>query len=137
MNDTLAVKDLVMSTIGATQLPGSARNFARIASNDSSYRRLSNHINANGLSPTVIRVSHTPRPNGVGVQRSLFAIDQDLTRLDVSSNPVSKTKFKVAFQCDIPQDVTLAEFRTAVSTLLGALLETDGANVTALYNGEA
>lgn len=136
MNDTLAVKDLVMSTIGATQLPGSARNFPRVASKRATeYLRQSSHISS--LSPTVIRVAHNPRSNDAGSkQRSLIAVDQTLTRLDASSNPVSSTSFKVAFQCDIPSDVTLAEYRTAVSTLLGALLESDGALVTSMYYGE-
>jgi hypothetical protein len=137
MNDTLAVKDLAISTVGATQLPGSARNFARVHSVDSAYRRVSNHINANGLSPTTIRVAHTPRNNSVTTQRSLIAIDQDLTRLDASSNPISKVRFKVAFQADIPEGVALAEYRTACATLFGALLETDGALLTSIYNGEA
>lgn len=135
MNDTLAVKDLVMSTVGATQLPGSARNFPRsISKKSNEWTRSSLHISS--LSPTTIRVAHTPRINGGDKQRSLFAVDQVLTRLDASTNPVSTTSFKVAFQADIPSDVTLTEFRTAVSTLLGALLESDGANITALYNGE-
>lgn len=135
MNDTLAIKDLVMSTVGATQLPGSARNFPRTVSKKANeFLRQSMHISS--LSPTTVRVAHTPRASASEKQRSLFAVDQVLTRLDASSNPVSSTSFKVAFQCDIPSDVTLAEYRTAVSLLLGALLESDGAVVTALYNGE-
>lgn len=134
MLDTLPVKDLVMSTIGATQLPGTAHNFARVVSDDSSYKRLSTHISS--ISPTILRIAHQPRKNGVGNQRSLIAIDQDLTRVDALSNPISKTRITVALQSTIPSDVTLAEYRTAVSTLLGALLESDGANVTAMFNGE-
>jgi len=134
MNDTLAVKDLVMSTVGATQLPGAARNFARIVSGDDSYKRLSAHIGS--LSPTTIRVAHQPRKNGLGKQRSLFALDQVLTRLDAQSNPILKTDFTVGLQSSIPADVTLAEYRTAVSTLAGALLADDGALITSIYNGE-
>jgi len=134
MNDTLSVKDLSMSTVGATQLPGTARSFPRVASASDAYLRLSTHISS--LSPTTIRVSHVPRNNGTGKQRSLFAIDQDLTRVDASSNPISKTRLTVGFQATIPSDVTLAEYRTAVSTLLGALLESDGALITSIYNGE-
>jgi hypothetical protein len=134
MNDTLTPKDIVFSTIGATQLPGAARSFPRVASPNSDYRRLSSHISS--LSPTVIRVSHQPRSSKSTIQRSLFAVDQTLTRLDASSNPISKTTFKVAFQTDIPSDVTLAEWRAALSILFGALQESDGALLTAMYNGE-
>ncbi len=134
MNDTLTPKDIVFSTIGATQLPGSARSFPRVASPNSDYRRMSNHVGS--LSPTVIRVSHQPRSSKSTVQRSLFAVDQVLTRLDASSNPIGKTAFKVAFQADIPVDVTLAEYRAALSILFGALQENDGALLTAIYNAE-
>lgn len=134
MNDTLPVKDLAMATVGATQLPGTARSFPRTFSSDGSYKRTSAHIGS--LSPTTIRVSHQPRKTTTAKQRSLFALDQTLTRLDASSNPILVTDFTVAFQVSIPGDVTLAEYRTAVSTLCGALLESDGALITSLYNGE-
>lgn len=134
MNDTLTPKDYVLSTTGATQLPGAARSFPRVVSSGDDYRRSSSHISS--LSPTVIRVSHQPRSAKSAIQRSLFAVDQTLTRLDVSSNPISTTTFKVAFQSDIPADVTLAEWRAALSVLFGALLESDAALLTAIYNGE-
>lgn len=138
MNDTLAVKDLSFAALTGTQFPGSARNFARVVgSNDASqHLRLSNHVNVNGLSPTTLRVSHQPRKSGSGVQRSVFSIDQDLTRLDSSSNPVSKTRVSVKFQADIPQDVTLAEYQAAVALLFGALSENSGALITAVFNAE-
>lgn len=134
MNDTLTPKDLSFSTISATNLPGSARSFPRVASADSSHRRQSTHLGT--MSPTVIRVSHQPRKNGSGKQRSLFAVEQTLTRLDASGNPIGVTDFKVAFQCDIPSDITLAEIRAAVAILLGALLENDAAGLDQVVNGE-
>lgn len=123
-----------MSTISATQLPGSARSFPRVVSAQNDYRRQSAHIGS--LSPTVVRIAHQPRTAKSDLQRSLFAVDQTLGRLDASSNPIGKSTFKVALQCDIPSDVTLAEYRTAMGLLLGALLESNGALVTAIYNGE-
>jgi len=135
MNDTVNVKDLALSTVGATQLPGSARAFARIASSiQNQFLRLSSHLGS--LSPTIMRIAHQPRKNGIGVQRSLFAIDQTLTRVDAQSNPISKNRVTVAFQVTVDEGVTLAEYRTACATLLGALTETDGALITSLYYAE-
>lgn len=136
MNDTLTPKDLVFSTISATQLPGAARSFPRVQSTVGSreHRRQSTHVGS--LSPTVIRVNHEPRKRGVGFMRSLFGIEQTLTRLDANSNPIGVTSFKTNFQNDIPADVTLNEFRAGVAILMGALLENNGALIDAMYNGE-
>jgi hypothetical protein len=133
MNDTLTPKDLSFSTISATNLPGAARSFPRVISEDSSYRRQSSHISS--LSPTTIRVSHQPRKNG-SKQRTLCAVDQLLTRLDAQSNPIGTTDFKIALQMDIPSDVTLTEFRAAAAILFGLVLESDGAVLDMLYRGE-
>jgi len=70
------------------------------------------------------------------MQRSLCAIDQTLSRLDATSNVISTSKFKVAFQTDIPSDVTLTEWREAVYLLIGILTESNGAVLDALYNSE-
>lgn len=134
MNDTLAIKDLAFSAVGATQLPGAARNFPRVATTSTEHHRQSSHLGT--MSPTLVRIAHQPRKNGVGLQRSLCAVDQTLTRLDASNNPIGSTKFKVAFQMDIPADVTITEIRAAAAILFGALLESDAAMLGSLVNGE-
>lgn len=134
MNDTQNVKALALSTVGATQLPGSALAFPRVASSNTEQRRTNYSISS--LSPTSLVISHRPRTTTNDVQRTLAYIDQKLTRLDAQSNPISDTIVRVGFQCNIPSDVTLTEYRAAVSLLLGFLTESDGANITALYNGE-
>lgn len=111
------------------------RTFPRIASpslNDT--RRQSLHVGA--LSPCVIRVAHTPRTAKQNVQRSLVSIEQTLGRVDAQSNPIGSTKVSIALQCNIPSDVTLTEFREAFALLVGALLESDAALVTSVYNAE-
>lgn len=126
MNDTLLVKDLATSTIGATQLPGAARTFARVASSDNKvHLRQSNHLGS--LSPTVIRIQHTPRSSKSAVQRSVLALDQTLGRLDAQSNLLESVKFSIKIQSDIPEGVTEAEWKAALATLLGGLLEADAA----------
>jgi hypothetical protein len=135
MNDTATPKDLVFSTIGATQLPGAARSFPRVASSDGQYRRQSLHVSS--LSPSIMRISHTPRKTQSAIQKSLLSLDQTLTRVDALGNPIGTTKFSVGFNLTIPGDVTLTEVRSAAAILLGFLLEADAANLTALYNAEA
>jgi len=135
MNDTLSVKKILTNTIDAGELDSTVRSFPRVASpklNDA--LRQSLHVGA--LSPTVIRVAHTPRSKGNTIQRSLFSLQQTLTRLDVGSNPIGSTSFKAGLTSEIPSDVTLAEYREGVALLIGALLENDGAMITAIYNGE-
>lgn len=136
MNDTLNVKDLAIATIGATQLPGSARAFARVASADPKvHLRQSSHIGS--LSPTTLRISHQPRSAKTGVQRSLLSLDQTLTRLDASSQPTGvKSTFSIALQSNIGDDVSLVEWRVGLATLLGAVLADDAALATELYEGK-
>lgn len=136
MLDTLNVKDLLISAIGATQLPGSARAFARVASADPKvYLRQSSHLGS--LSPTTLRISHQPRSAKSSVQRSLVALDQVLVRLDSSSQPTGiRSEFTVAVQTNIGNDVSLAEWKSGLATLLGALLENDGALATEVYEGK-
>lgn len=134
MNDTATPKDYLLTSTSATNLPGSARSFPRVQSTDSQNRRQSLHISS--LSPCVLRIGHQVRKNSTGVQKSICSIDQTLTRLDALSNPISSTKFSIAVQANIPGDVTLVEFQAAASILLGFLLETNAANLTALYNAE-
>lgn len=134
MNDTISVKPLLSAQIGNTQLDSVARSFARVVSEDTSHQR--SNSNLGSLSPTVLRIAHQPRTVKSPIQRSLIAVDQTLTRLDATSNPISSVKFKVALQCDIPDGVTLAEFRAAAMVLFGSLLETDAALLTAVYNRE-
>lgn len=136
MNDTLNVKDLAISTVGATQLPGSARAFARIESADAKTHLRSNS-SIGSLSPTVIRIAHQPRTAKSDVQRSIVACDQKLTRLDTSSQPTCvEHTFTVALQTNIPSGVSLAEWRAGLATLLGALLESNGALADQVYAGE-
>lgn len=136
MLDTLNVKDLLISAIGATQLPGSARAFARVASADPKvHLRQSSHLGS--LSPTTLRISHQPRSAKSSVQRSLIALDQVLVRLDSSSQPTGiRSEFTVAVQTNIGNDVSLAEWKSGLATLLGALLESDGALATEVYEGK-
>lgn len=135
MDDTQSVKDLDISTLDAANFPGSAKSFARIVSTKVG-EAIRRNDGISSLSPTLMRVSHQPRVNGAGLQRSVMAIDQQLTRLDASSNPVSVTKFSVKFQADIPADVTLAEYQAGVKLLLGTLLGSSGANIDAIFRGE-
>lgn len=135
MNDTLSIKAYLPATIDAAELDSTTRTFPRIASasiNDT--RRQSLHVSS--LSPTVLRIAHTPRTAKNLVQKSLFSVDQTLTRLDASSNPIGTTKFKVGFITEIPADVTLAEWQAAKNLLIGALIESSGALADAIYNGE-
>lgn len=135
MNDTVAAHKLVSANITGSVVDGTARSFPRVASpSGSEALRQSLHISS--VSPTSFRVSHQPRKSSTDVQRSLCAVDQTLARVDTSSNIISTSKFKVAFQTDIPSDVTLAEWREAVYLLLGILTETDGAVLNAIYNKE-
>lgn len=135
MLDTLLFKDIDMSAVGSTQLPGSARTFSRTqAPRLNEYFRRSTHVSS--LSPTDLRIVHSPRTPKNPRQRSTCQLIQVLTRFDASSNPVSSTKFEVGLSCYIPADVTLAEFRAAVKLLIGGLVATDGEMITALYNGE-
>lgn len=134
MNDTLSIKKLLTAQIGTAQLDSTPLSFPRVMSSDSQARR--QNLSIDSLSPTILRVSHVARSSKSNVQRSIVAIDQKLTRKDALSNPVGDTNFKVAFQCDIPSDITLAEFRAAVATLFGFLLEADAAMVTSVFNGE-
>lgn len=135
MNDTLSIKSLAISTVGATQLPGSALSFARVAS-----AKQTDHLRSNSaigsLSPTVLRVAHQPRSAKSDVQRSLISVDQTLTRVDALSNPIGSVVINIALQTNIPSGVTLAEWRAAAAVLLGSLLATDGELLTAIYNGE-
>jgi len=134
MIDTISAKALISANIDAAELDSTVRTFPRIASSGNEARRQSLHVSS--LSPTTLRISHQPRKTATDVQRSLCAIDQTLARLDTSSNPIGETKFKVAFQTDIPSDVTKAEWRAAVMLLFGTLLESDGAMLDSLYNSE-
>jgi hypothetical protein len=134
MNDTLAVKGLLIASITNTQLDASAKNFPRVASNQSEYRRRSTHIHS--LSPTDIVVSHVPRSGKNTVQRSRLAVEQTLTRFDAVPNPISAVKFSTALTIAIPEGVTQAEFVEAFRLLIGTLTESSSAVAVALYNGE-
>jgi len=134
MNDVLSVKPILTNQIGSTQLGATALDYNRTISPANDYRRINTALGS--LSPTIIRISHQPRKVAGDVQRSLFSVDQTLQRVDAQSNPVSSTKTKCAFQSDIPADMTLAEWKAAACILFGALLASDGALLTAMYNGE-
>lgn len=136
MNDTLNVKDLAIATVGATQLPGSARAFARVASADPKiHLRQSSHIGS--LSPTTLRIAHQPRSAKSNVQRSLLSLDQVLVRLDSSSQPTGiRSQYSIAFQTTIGNDVTLEEWQAGLATLLGALLENSAALATEIYQAK-
>lgn len=134
MNDTVNIKPLLPAQIGSTQLDATARAFARITSEDSSWQRSNSVLGS--LSPTTLRIAHQPRTTKSPIQRTLCACDQVLTRLDALSNPIGTNKFKVALQADIPEGVSLAEFRAAAMILFGFLLENNGANLDAIYGRE-
>jgi hypothetical protein len=121
-------------TTSAIALDSTQYAFPRVSSSDKQERRRNTAISS--LSPTTLRISHQPRTAANRVQRSLAAIDQQLTRLDSSSNPVSVTNGSVAFQSNIPSDMTLAEYRAMCVLLIGFLSENDMANVDAQFNGE-
>jgi len=135
MNDTVTAHKLVSANITGSVVDGTARSFPRVASN-SNVEAIRQSLHVSSVSLTVLRVSHQPRKLVNGMQRSLCAIDQTLSRLDATSNVISTSKFKVAFQTDIPSDVTLTEWREAVYLLIGILTESNGAVLDALYNSE-
>jgi len=135
MNDTLSIKALAINTVGATQLPGTALSFPRVASTTSG-THLRQNTAIGSLSPTVLRVAHQPRTTKSPVQRSLIAIDQTLTRVDALSNPIGEDKITFASQCNISKGVTKAEFRAAAAIHFGAMLATDGELLDAMYNQE-
>ncbi len=135
MVDTLSIKELDFSTLDSGNFPGTARSFPRIQSNQNvEFLRQSSHIGS--LSPSVLRIAHSRRRQASDLQRSVFSLDQGLGRLDASSNLISTDRVHVKFQADISAGVTLAEYRTAVKLLLGALLESDGALISSVYNSE-
>lgn len=134
MNDTLSIKALAISTVGATQLPGTALSFSRVAtSTNQSVRR---NAAIGSLNPTDLRVSHQPRSAKTDIQRSLFKAEQTLTRIDALSNPIGEVKFGIGLQSDIPKGVTLAEWRAACAIVLGALLANDGELLNSMFYGE-
>lgn len=135
MNDSHNAKELVISTIGATQLPGAARTFSRVQPKKvtESLRR-STHISS--LSPTDIRIAHTPASKVGDVSRSLLAVDQMLQRVDALSNPIAKDNLTVGLTLTKSTGCSLAEARTAFSVLFGALLENNGALIDAMFNQE-
>lgn len=135
MNDTLSVKKILTNTIDAAELDSTVRSFPRVASPTvTDTRRQSLHVGA--LSPCIFRVAHKVRNKSNSVQNSIMSVRQILTRLDVSSNPIGATEFEITLQTKIPADVSLAEWREGLALLLGALLESDAAMATSLYNGE-
>ena len=135
MNDTLSIKDLTIASLDAANFAGSARNFARVASpTQNTHIRRSSHLGS--LSPTDLRVAHQPRSAKSEVQRSLFAFEQTLGRVDTLSNPIGEDKFSFALQANIPKGITLAEFRSLAMTAVGAMLENNAALLDAMYYGE-
>jgi len=135
MDDTLSIKALDCSTIGATQLPGTALAFPRVVSSSPSVHLRRNSA-ISSLSPTDLRIQHTPRTAKSDLQRSLVSVDQLLTRLDTESNPVDEEHFSVKFQCDIPSGVTYEEFKAGFEILCGAILADDAALLYSVYQGE-
>lgn len=134
MNDTLSIKELSTSTLDAANFPGTARSFPRVVSQTSEYLRQSTHVG--DLSPCLLRIAHQPRSAKSNVQRSLIGIRQTLARLDAQSNPISYDQLDVNFQFVKPQGITEAEYLTAAKLLVGALLESDGALLKQMFNGE-
>jgi len=135
MNDTLSIKDLTIASLDAANFAGTARTFARVASPSStSYLRRSAHLGS--LSPTDLRISHVPRSTKNDTQRSLFQMEQTLTRVDALSNPIGEVVFSSSDQANIPAGVTLAEFRALYLTKIGALLENNGALIDAMFYAE-
>jgi hypothetical protein len=135
MDDTLSIKALAISTVGATQLPGSALAFPRVVSGSQSVHLRRNSA-ISSLSPTDLRIQHTPRSEKSSVQRSLCSVDQTLARLDASSNQIDEDAFSVKLQADIPPGVTIEEFRAAAAILFGGLLANDGMLLNSIYYGE-
>lgn len=134
MNDTLSIKALAISTVGATQLPGSSLNFARVAA--ASAGSIRRNAALGSLNPTDIRVSHQPRSAKTEIQRSLFKIEQTLTRIDALSNPIGEVKFDIGIQSNIPKGVTLVEWRAGCALVMGALLANDGELLNSMFYGE-
>lgn len=132
MNDTLSIKSLALSTIGATQLPGTAHDYARVASTDYKvHLRQSNHIGS--LSPSVLRIQHQPRTTKSDMQRTVIALEQIRNRVDALGNTIDEEFNAVKFQSDIGRTTTLAEFRADVAELIGALTASDGALIDQLF----
>jgi len=137
MIDSQSVKDIALSTItGSTVLPGTARTFARIVSDDpKKYVRRSTHVSAQ--SPTDLKISHQLRKKSTDLQRSIATMEQTLTRLDSVGNPIpNPQRGSVSTSTVIPEGMTLTEHRALWATLAGWLLADDGANIDAMYRGE-
>lgn len=134
MTDDQSVKDLAINTIGATQLPGTARTFSRVASSSPGvFVRRSTHISS--LSPTDLRIQQTPE-NKNGIVRHAAYLDQVLTRLDALSNPIGRDTASCGLVSVRKQSVSLAEYTAMVSTFAGWLLANNGENIGRMYNGE-
>lgn len=134
MDDTLSIKDLDTSTLDSANFPGSAKAFPRVASPANDYRR--QNLAIDSRSPSIIRIVHTPRSLKNALQRSTIALDQVLARVDTEDNPIGEDRFTVSFQSLCPSGVSLTEYRAAVKLLMGALLASDAALITAMYNAE-
>lgn len=132
MNDTLSIKTLDGATIGATQLPGAAHTYARVASSDSKvHLRQSNHIDS--LSPTILRIQHQPRTPKNDTQRSLFSLEQIRNRVDALGNSIDQDFASVKFQHETSATTTLAEHRANAYELIGALLANNGQLIDEMF----
>lgn len=135
MNDTLSVKAILPAQIGASQLEATARDFSRAASADKT-----SHIRVNtalgSLNPTYIRISHQPSTTKSPTQRTLFSVEQQLSRVDAGGSvlTVLRPTFKVVME--IPQGVTEAEAAALQNTACGAILASSGALGTQLREGQ-
>lgn len=132
MNDTLSIKTLDGATIGATQLPGTAHTYARVASSDSKvHLRQSNHIDS--LSPTILRIQHQPRTPKNDTQRSLISLEQIRNRVDALGNSIDQDYSGFKVQHETSSTTTLAEHRANAYELIGALLANNGQLIDEMF----
>lgn len=134
MQDTLSIKSVIGTSIVAANLESTAKSFPRVASTNR--QMLRRWQSSDGLSPIEIKVSHEPRTEKSNVQCSLFGLNATYARKDALSNVISTDVVTVNISSRIPSGVTLAEFKSAVLLLAGALLESNGAIIEQIYNGE-
>lgn len=135
MNDTLSVKPVLPAQIGASQLDATARDFSRSSAIDKT-----SHVRVNtalgSLNPTYIRISHQMPTAKSFIQRSLFSVEQQLSRVDAQGNVLSVVRptFKVVME--IPSGVTETEAAALQNLAVGALCASSGSLGTQLREGQ-
>jgi hypothetical protein len=135
MDDTLSIKSLDATTLDSANFPGTARSFPRVASSASSEQQRRS-LFLGSLSPTTIAIAHTPRKNGVGLQRSVVRFDQSLARVDGDDILTGTDRQTINIQQNLPVGVTEDEYIALLALAVGALSASNWALARSTYNLE-